>query len=98
MRFSSIMMNRSSIAARLAMWFLLIALAPCMVLLSLTLHFSNESLEASVKQRLMLICDSKAAMLESYIAERRIKTRSTLVVRNWWSCASAPTANVRCVA
>ena len=70
MKLSSIF-TRSSIAARLSGWFLLIALIPCVVLLALTLHFSSQSLESSIKQRLMLICDSKAAQLEDYITERR---------------------------
>ncbi len=71
MRFATLALNRSSIATRLSAWFLLISLLPCVVLLALTLHFSNQSLEASVRERLMLICDSKAAQLENYVAERR---------------------------
>jgi len=67
----SVLFNRSSIATRLAGWFVLIALVPCVVLLVLTLHFSAESLEATTKQRLMLITDAKAAQLEEYIVERR---------------------------
>ena len=42
-----------------------------MILLVLTLHFSTQSLEASSRQRLMLICDSKATQLEEFITERR---------------------------
>ena len=71
MKFSSILTSRSNIATRLAGWFLLIALIPCVILLALTLHFSSQSLEASTRQRLMLICDSKATQLEEYITERR---------------------------
>ena len=71
MRIASILSSRSNIANRLAAWFLLIALIPCVILLALTLHFSSQSLEASTKRRLMLICDSKAAQLEEYIGERR---------------------------
>ena len=64
-------LTRSSIATRLAGWFVLIAVVPCVVLLSLTLHFSSQSLEATVKKRLTLICDAKSKQLEDYIAERR---------------------------
>ena len=71
MRLASILHQRSNIANRLSAWFLLIALIPCVILLALTLHFSSQSLEASTKRRLMLICDSKAAQLEEYITERR---------------------------
>ncbi len=67
----AILNNRSSIAARLTKYFLLIAVIPCIILLGLTLHFSRQSLEASTRQRLTLICDMKAAQLEEYIGERR---------------------------
>ncbi len=46
-----------------------------MIVLALTLHFSSQSLEASTRQRLMLICDMKAAQLEEYIGERRSDAR-----------------------
>ena len=65
-------LNRSSIATRLSAWFVLIALLPCVVLLFLTLRFSNQSLEASVRDRLTLVCDAKAAQLENYVTERRL--------------------------
>ena len=75
MRFFSSSWNRSSIATRLSAWFVLIALLPCVALLYLTLRFSNQSLEASVRDRLMLVCDSKAAQLEEYATERRINAQ-----------------------
>ena len=71
MKLSSILTIRSNIATRLASYFLLIALIPCLILLTLTLHFSSQALEESTRQRLRLICDQKAAQLEDYIAERR---------------------------
>ena len=67
----AILTNRSSIAARLTRYFLLIAVIPCVILLGLTLHFSRQALEASTRERLTLICDMKAAQLEEYIGERR---------------------------
>ena len=72
MRFVSQTWSRSSIAARLSVWFVLIALLPCVVLLYLTLRFSRQSLEASVRDRLLLVCHTKAAQLEDYVAERRL--------------------------
>ena len=71
MKFSSMLSNRSSIANRLSGYFLLIAVVPCVILLALTLHFSSQSLEASIRQRLTVICDMKAGQLEEYISERR---------------------------
>ncbi|WP_435011828.1 methyl-accepting chemotaxis protein (plasmid) [Tundrisphaera lichenicola] len=61
----------SSISTRLAGWFQLIALVPCVVLLLVTGFFSRQSLEATVRQRLTVISDAKASSLEAYIAERR---------------------------
>ena len=71
MKFLTTLNNRSSIATRLASYFLLIAVIPCVILLALTLHFSSQALQASTRLRLMLICDMKAAQLEEYISERR---------------------------
>ena len=71
MKFPSILGSRSSIATRLSSYFLLIAIIPCVILLALTLHFSSQSLEASIRDRLIVICDLKAAQLEEYIGERR---------------------------
>src|SRR4051794_27852849 len=61
----------SSITTRLAGWFQVIALVPCVVLLLVTAYFSRRSLEATVRQRLMVISDAKATQLEDYITERR---------------------------
>ena len=71
MKFSSILGRRSSIANRLSSYFLLIAVVPCVILLALMLHLSSQSLEASIRDRLVVICDLKAAQLEEYIGERR---------------------------
>ena len=67
--------DRNSIATRLAGWFLLIALVPCIFLLAVTAYFSRRSLEETVRQRLMVICDAKAAQLEEYISERKSDAR-----------------------
>ena len=61
----------SSIATRLAGWFLVIALVPCIVLLLVTTYFARRSLESTVRQRLTVISNAKASQLEDYIAERR---------------------------
>ena len=61
----------SSIATRLAGWFQVIALVPCVVLLLVTAYYSKRSLEATVRQRLAVILDAKATQLEEYIAQRR---------------------------
>jgi methyl-accepting chemotaxis protein WspA len=75
MSLRSLLPDRNSIATRLAGWFLLISLVPCVFLLSVTAYFSRRSLEATVRQRLMVICDAKAAQLEEYIYERKSDVR-----------------------
>ena len=71
MRFSALRLDRTSISTRLSVWFLLMAVVPCVILLLLTLYFSSLSLDASNQQRLQLIRDGKAKQLEDYINERR---------------------------
>jgi methyl-accepting chemotaxis protein WspA len=71
MNLRALLPDRNRIANRLAGWFLLIALVPCVFLLAVTAYFSRRSLEATVKERLMVICDSKASQLEEYMAERK---------------------------
>jgi methyl-accepting chemotaxis protein WspA len=75
MNLRSLLPDRNSIATRLAGWFLLIALVPCVFLLSVTAFFSRKSLEATVKERLMVICDAKASQLEEFIKERKADAR-----------------------
>ena len=75
MNFRSLFSDRGSIATRLAGWFLLIALVPCVFLLAVTAYFSRRSLEETVRQRLVVICDAKAAQLEEFVAERRSDAR-----------------------
>ena len=75
MNLRSLLPDRNSIATRLAGWFLLIALVPCVFLLAVTAYFSRRSLEATVRQRLMVICDAKAAQLEEFISERKADAR-----------------------
>jgi methyl-accepting chemotaxis protein WspA len=78
MNLRSLLPDRNSIATRLAGWFLVIALVPCIFLLAVTAYFSRRSLEATVRQRLMVICDAKASQLEEYIAERKSDARYLL--------------------
>ncbi len=75
MNLRSLLPDRNSIATRLAGWFLLISLTPCVFLLAVTAYFSRQSLEATVRQRLMLICDAKATQLEEFITERKADAR-----------------------
>ena len=75
MNLRSFLPDRDSIATRLAGWFLLIALVPCVFLLAVTAYFSRESLRETVRQRLTVICDAKAAQLEEYLAERKSDSR-----------------------
>ena len=71
----SLLPDLNSIATRLAVWFLVIALVPCLVLVAVTAFFSNQSLRETVRQRLVVICDAKAAQLERFIAERKSDVR-----------------------
>jgi methyl-accepting chemotaxis protein WspA len=78
MSLRSLLPDRNSIATRLAAWFLLIALVPCVFLLAVTAYFSRQSLRETVRQRLMVICDAKAAQLEEYLTERKADARVLL--------------------
>jgi methyl-accepting chemotaxis protein WspA len=75
MNLRALLPDRNSIATRLAGWFLMIALVPCVFLLTVTAYFSRKSLESTVKERLMVICDAKAAQLEEFMNERRADAR-----------------------
>ena len=75
MNLRSLLPDRNSIATRLAVWFLLIALVPCVFLLVVTAYYSRQSLEATVRQRLILICDAKATQLEEFVTERKADAR-----------------------
>lgn len=75
MNLRSILPDRDSIATRLAGWFLVMALVPCAILLTVTSYFSRQSLETTVRQRLMVISDAKASQLEEYISERKSDVR-----------------------
>ena len=75
MNLRSLLPDRNSIATRLAGWFLLIALVPCVALLGVTAYFSGQSLRESVRRRLTVICDAKAAQLERFITERKADLR-----------------------
>jgi methyl-accepting chemotaxis protein WspA len=71
----SFLPDRNSIATRLGGWFLLISLVPCVFLLAVTAYFSRQSLRETVRQRLTVICDAKAAQLEEYLTERKSDAR-----------------------
>ena len=75
MNLKSLLPDWNSISTRLAGWFLLIALIPCLALLLFTAYFSRLSLATSVYDRLTGIRDYKAAQLEEYIDERRADAR-----------------------
>jgi methyl-accepting chemotaxis protein WspA len=88
MSLRSLLPDRNSIATRLAGWFLLIALVPCVFLLAVTAYFSRQSLRETVRQRLMVICDAKAAQLEEYIAERKADALVLLNAPNFIDAAT----------
>ena len=71
MNLRSIWPDRHAISTRLVGWFLIISLLPCLALLLTTLYFSRVSLSTSVRERLIGICNFKAAQLEEYIGERK---------------------------
>ena len=75
MSLRSLLPDPNSIATRLAAWFLVIALVPCVFLLIVTAYFSSQSLRETIQRRLTVICDAKAAQLERYLAERKADVR-----------------------
>jgi len=62
---------RATIATRLLLWFLGIALIPSLILVFANAYLSRRSVEISVHDRLMVISDAKTALLETFIRERR---------------------------
>ncbi len=59
-----------TIAGRLVLWFLVIALVPCAILTTITSRVAVEAREAAVRDNLIQIAASKAAELENYARER----------------------------
>ena len=62
---------RTSIATRLLVGFLTIALVPCGVMTALTTYIARSSLETTVRQRLLTLSDAKTVQLENFIHEPR---------------------------
>lgn len=62
--------TRRSLAVRLLCWFLLIALVPCGLLTAITARLANQTLEETVRERLVQTASARAAQLEAYAAER----------------------------
>ncbi|MDR3636895.1 MAG: methyl-accepting chemotaxis protein [Isosphaeraceae bacterium] len=61
----------ASITTRLLFWFIAISFVPSVLLTGLTGYLSRHSLEQSVRDRLMLVTESKTALLENFVRERR---------------------------
>ena len=61
---------RRSIAGRLLVWFLVIALIPCAIVTAITARIAATALEKSVRDNLVQIAAGKATELESYASER----------------------------
>ena len=60
-----------TISERLLAWFLAISLVPCSILTGVTEYITSAALETTVRRGLMVISESKAAAIESYLLERR---------------------------
>ena len=61
----------TSIARRLLIWFLLIALAPLTIVTIVSYALSQQSLEDEIVGNLAVIADSKAGQIETYAVERK---------------------------
>lgn len=59
-----------SIASRLTIWFLVIALVPCGIVTAALYFLSREATHIQVRQHLLSLSDTKADQLESYANER----------------------------
>jgi methyl-accepting chemotaxis protein WspA len=59
------------IFARLLFWFLAIALIPCLILAIVIEAVTSAALERTLRRGLMVISESKAAAIESFVRERR---------------------------
>jgi methyl-accepting chemotaxis protein WspA len=70
-RLGSTLLSRISITTQLLIWFLCLALVPCVVLTGIISFLSNQSLKRTVRQGLLAISDAKTTQLETYMRERR---------------------------
>src|SRR4051812_18998323 len=64
-------LDRLNIATRLLLWFLAIALLPCILLTLVTNSLSVRSLQRSLRGQLLSLSASKTTQLDNYIRERR---------------------------
>jgi len=70
-RLGSLVPSGISITTRLLLWFLFLALIPCVVLTGIISSLSNQSLKKTVRQGLLAISDAKTTQLETFMRERR---------------------------
>ena len=71
LRAGSLVFSRISISTRLLVWFLCLALIPCIVLTGAISILSTQALKRTVRQGLLAISDAKMTQLETYMRERR---------------------------
>jgi len=71
MKFPRLNTAELSIAARLLLWFLAIALIPCGILLGVIEYVSSVALEKTVRRNLQVIAAAKVSAIENYSRERR---------------------------
>ncbi len=63
--------KRQTIATRLLLWFLVIAVLPLVIAIYLTFATSESSLRKEINSNLLAIADSKARQIETYALERK---------------------------
>jgi signal transduction histidine kinase/DNA-binding response OmpR family regulator len=61
---------RHSIRGKLAVWFLVIAAAPCGILAGVTYQLSRQTLESRIRQTLMMAAEARQQQIEGYAMER----------------------------
>jgi methyl-accepting chemotaxis protein WspA len=71
MRSNWLSLARASITTRLLLWFLAISLIPCGLLTAIQTYLSLNSLQRSLKSKLLSISASKTTQLESFVRQRR---------------------------
>jgi methyl-accepting chemotaxis protein WspA len=71
MKLPSLFRGELTISTRLLLWFLAIALLPCLTLTAVIEYISSQALERSVRRGLMVIAENKAAAIDTYTLARR---------------------------
>ena len=67
LRWDPLVLSRMSISTRLLLWFLVVSLVPCGIVMVWISHDATQSLKKSVRHGLLAIADAKIAQLARHV-------------------------------